>query len=100
MLWLQDGDLYVNGVEANDSFVAKVDGVTEPTEPANPYASGDPGAPWTLAQPYRVPPGRYFVLGDNRTDSDDSRYWGTVPNSAIIGQAFSTYWPLSRIAGL
>jgi len=40
------------------------------------------------------------VMGDNRTDSDDSRYWGTVPQSAIIGQAFFTYWPLGRVGGL
>ena len=59
-----------------------------------------PSTPWSLAQPYRVAAGRYFVMGDNRTDSDDSRYWGTVPKSAIIGQAFFTYWPLGRIGGL
>jgi signal peptidase I len=44
-----------------------------------------------------VPPGEYFMLGDNRGDSDDSRYWGPVPSSWIIGQVFATYWPLNRI---
>jgi signal peptidase I len=39
-------------------------------------------------------------MGDNRTDSEDSRYWGTVPQSAIIGQASFTYWPSGRIGGL
>jgi len=47
-----------------------------------------------------VPVGRYFVMGDNRTDSSDSRYWGTVPRHAIIGRAFFTYWPLGRLGDL
>ena len=100
LLALRSGRLYVNGVQASDSFVDKVDGVAEPTQPAYTSSTGDPSAPWSLAQPYRVPAGRYFVMGDNRTDSDDSRYWGTVPQSAIIGQAFFTYWPLGRVGGL
>ncbi len=54
---------------SNESFVDKVDGVTEPTDPADPYASSQPDAPWSLAQPFRVPAGHYFVMGDNRTDS-------------------------------
>jgi signal peptidase I len=100
LLALRNGRLYVNGVQASDSFVDKVDGVVEPTQSAYASSTDDPSAPWSLARPYRVPAGRYFVMGDNRTDSDDSRYWGTVPQSAIIGQAFFTYWPLGRIGGL
>jgi signal peptidase I len=100
LLALRNGRLYVNGVQASDSFVDKVDGIREPTDPVSIYAGGQAGVPWSLTRPYRVPAGRYFVMGDNRTDSDDSRYWGTVPQSAIIGQAFFTYWPLGRIGGL
>ena len=100
LLALRNGRLCVNGVQASDSFVDKVDGVPEPTDPADPDTSSRPDAPWSLARPCRVPAGRYFVMGDNRTDSDDSRYWGTVPKGAIIGQAFMTYWPLSRIGSL
>ena len=44
-----------------------------------------------------IPRGEYYMLGDNRGDSDDSRYWGPVPASWIIGQVFATYWPLNRI---
>jgi signal peptidase I len=51
-----------------------------------------------------VPPGRLWVMGDNRGDSDDSRYrstspgGGTIPESAVVGRAFLIIWPLSRIS--
>jgi signal peptidase I len=44
-----------------------------------------------------LPKGEYYVLGDNRTNSDDSRYWGPVPARLIIGQAFLRIWPPSRL---
>jgi signal peptidase I len=47
-----------------------------------------------------VPPGHYFMMGDNRGESDDSRFWGPVPQSWIIGVAFFTYWPPDRIGTL
>jgi signal peptidase I len=47
--------------------------------------------------PITVKPGNYFVMGDNHNNSCDSRYWGTVPKSLIIGKAFVKIWPLSRI---
>jgi signal peptidase I len=40
-----------------------------------------------------VPKGDYFMMGDNRGESDDSRYWGPVPRAWIIGGAFLSYWP-------
>ena len=46
-----------------------------------------------------VPPGDYFVLGDNRNDSEDSRYWGFVPRSAIVGRPFLIYFSLRQPGG-
>ncbi len=46
----------------------------------------------------RVQPGHYFLLGDNRVHSCDSRTWGTVPRSDLIGPALLTYWPPSRLS--
>jgi signal peptidase I len=46
---------------------------------------------------YVVPQGRYFFLGDNRSSSCDSRVWGPIPRSRLIGPVFATYWPPQRI---
>jgi signal peptidase I len=50
-----------------------------------------------LPREIKVPAGHYFMMGDNRGSSDDSRFWGPVPRAWIIGQAFATYWPPKRI---
>lgn len=58
---------------------------------------------WTHTEPLgspignvTVPAGRYFMMGDNHSNSCDSRSWGTIPRSAIVGRAFFRIWPLSH----
>jgi signal peptidase I len=47
-----------------------------------------------------VPKGDYYMMGDNRPDSLDSRYWGPVPKAWLIGKVFFTYWPPDRLGFL
>jgi signal peptidase I len=79
-----NGHAYRNGVREKDSYI----------EPCG----GDPSC--TFQTPVKVPPGDYFMMGDNRGASDDSRFWGPVPDKWVIGVAFFTYWPPDRIGFL
>lgn len=73
---VRDGHLFVNGHVAD-------------TDPLN-WSDG----------PHTVKAGWYFVLGDQRDVSDDSRVFGDVPRSAIIGRAVAVYWPLGHLGQL
>ena len=50
--------------------------------------------------PMIVPEGNYFMMGDNRGNSQDSRYWGFLPKERIIGRAITIVWPFTRIKNL
>jgi len=47
--------------------------------------------------PFVIPEGEYFMMGDNRGNSQDSRFWGTLPQNRFIGRAVFVFWPLNRI---
>ncbi len=84
-----------------------VDGrlLKEPWLPPGPqsYTSalpGDPNPRFNLPGPVHVPAGEYYVMGDDRENSEDSRFFGPIPGSLIVGRAVAVAWPLSHVKGL
>ncbi len=75
--------IFVNGQKLEESYLGE-SGITF----SGPFLQ--------LGQDLLVPQGEYFVLGDNRTHSSDSREWGTVSRPDIIGHAWMIYWPPKR----
>ncbi len=61
-----------------------------------PYVKPDRRDARTIS-PIKIGRGHYFMMGDNRSSSCDSRAWGTVPRANLIGKVFATYWPPSRV---
>jgi signal peptidase I len=85
-LSLKKGYVYVNGKRLDESWLpSSVQGMTFP---------GPAGPTYNLAKPYVVPANHYFVMGDNRSDSCDSRYWGPIPRSLIVGKVDLRVWPI------
>jgi signal peptidase I len=88
------GQVYIDGRYLPEPWLPKVDrGVTV-------FPSGIPGCLSSPSGSCRIPSGEYFMLGDNRTNSSDSRVLGPVSGSLFIGRAFVLVWPLSRIGFL
>ena len=87
------GFVSINGRRLDEPYVRRVNGRQEPSEPFSN------GLPWSLQEPYKVPAGSYFMMGDNRTDSGDSRDFGPIQRDQFVGRAFAKYWPPGRIDG-
>ncbi|MHB9003431.1 MAG: signal peptidase I [Coriobacteriia bacterium] len=65
-----------------------------------PYTRGLPTHPDTLEMPVKVPEGYVWLMGDNRTDSTDSRKFGPQPVTAVHARALAVYWPLEHVGRL
>ena len=76
----REGVVYINGKPLEEPYLepTRRDGQTHP--------------------PRKIGPDQYFFMGDNRSQSCDSRIWGAVPRGNLIGQVFATYWPPNRIS--
>ncbi|PKL79035.1 MAG: signal peptidase I [Candidatus Melainabacteria bacterium HGW-Melainabacteria-1] len=55
------------------------------------------GPPIDEMGPRQIPPNHYFMMGDNRNNSRDSRVWGTLPRENVIGKTFLRFWPVQRL---
>ncbi len=73
---IADGEVYINDVLLDEPYVYE-------------ETNGD--------DTWEVPAGSYFVMGDNRLESADSRSWGFVPQENLIGKALAVYWPITNI---
>ena len=81
---IRDKRLFINGHEVKERYAVHTDPTVYPNDKLlpEPYRSRD------HFDPFRVPAGTFFVLGDSRDQSSDSRYWGTVPRENIRGRVF------------
>ena len=83
-IYSSGNNIYVNGHRLSEPYLPRND----PLGPAIPDA--------TKQDPYRVPAGDFYVLGDNRAISCDSRYWGPITGSSIVGKAILVWWQNSH----
>jgi signal peptidase I len=86
---LSEGQVYINGKLLAEPWLQRA--VQKETIP------GPSTKAYSLEEPYKVPSGDVFVMGDNRTQSCDSRYWGPIAESTIVGKVDVRIWPVTRL---
>lgn len=86
-LVITDGNVFINGRKLNEPYLPA--GIKTSTD-ASPLKC-------TPEEPCQIPDDKVWVMGDNRTNSRDSRWFGPIPEKKIVGRAFIRIWPLSRV---
>lgn len=102
--------LQIQGFERDQAFIKRIigsPGETVEVRGGKVYLNGQPLPESYIAEPpnyrwgpQRIPEGQYFVMGDNRNNSNDSHIWGFLPEGNIIGHAWLRFWPLDRLGGV
>lgn len=87
---IQNGNVNVNGTDRNEPFINEAPNYLCPSSVTPFCQSVEPG------KPFEVPAESYFVMGDNRNNSNDSHVWGFLPKKEIIGRAWVRFWPFDR----
>ena len=82
---IKDGIVYINNIPTQEPYIKYHDHFTMRKTNIFPTV------------PFKVPEGKYFMLGDNRPNSQDGRFWGFVSTEDLRGPVFLRYWPLNRI---
>ncbi|HUY67220.1 MAG TPA: signal peptidase I [Acidimicrobiales bacterium] len=90
-----NGNIYIDGKRLSEPWLPPG---------SNSYSGalsgGDPHQQFDLPGPVKIPAGEYYVMGDNRRYSEDSRFFGPIPRSLIVGRAVAVVWPISHAKGL
>ena len=83
LVMIRGGNVYINNQKLEETYL-----------PAD--FSNRSGKTFQEGVAVRIPSGQYFVMGDNRNHSSDSREWGTVPRENIVGRVLLRYWPFDK----
>lgn len=91
----KNGAVYINGKQLREPWLPP-----GPQSYTGALTGGDAHQQFDLPGPVKIPPGEYYVMGDNRRNSEDSRFFGPIPKSLIVGRAVAVVWPLGHVKGL
>jgi signal peptidase I len=97
---LKSKRVFINGKMLSEPYVYYLEDpppLPQEMETAGDVQGGDPRVQYG---PVTVPPGQYFMMGDNRDNSEDSRYWGFMPRENVKGRALVIYWSYDPETGL
>lgn len=85
-IWIPYGDLIRNGKLLNEPYISETH-----------HIRCLPNAEIDLLKPYKIPDGKLLMMGDNRNNSNDSRFWGVLDQNRVIGKAMVRFWPMNRL---